>query len=130
LVGLCALCDIAIVGHAAAMAPSTRVRRARIVRGCAAGGRAAKLRAPLCAAFVDGGVNTNACPPLFSKIVSEAGCASAAGVLGRNYYGSVTYADFPSGCYIHNAFGGRPGFNAHPTGAPRSDAQPLCAGKP
>jgi hypothetical protein len=89
-----------------------------------AGGR---LRAPLCAGFKDGADNTNACPPGFSKIVSAAACASAAGVLGRTYGGIVNIADVPSGCYaatiVVNVL-----FNAHPTGAPTIFLKPQCAG--
>ena len=89
------------------------------------------LRARWCAAFVYGAANTNACPPGFSKIILEALCAGAAGVLGRSYTrlvtGSLTSATYPSGC---NTGGIIVVFNDHPTGAPRPSFTPLCAGKP
>ncbi len=94
--------------------------------------RGGRLRAPLCAGFADGALNTNACPPGSSKIVPESACRSAAGVLGRTYYGiglgSGTYADSPSGCYSFGGF--EVHFNAHPTGRPTIYTKPLCAGKP
>jgi hypothetical protein len=113
----------------AGMAPSTRVRRASVVRRCAAGG---PLRARLCAGFVDGAANTNACPSGSSKIGSEAACAGAAGVLGRAYGGIFGVRsptpDWPSGCFSVGP--SLVSFNAHPTGAPLAKTQPLCAGTP
>ncbi len=89
------------------------------------------MRAPLCAAFTDGAANTNACPAGASKIASEAVCAIAAGALGRKYDIHFSFETGPSGCYTAtDGSGSSVLFNAHPTGAPRSDAQPLCAGKP
>ena len=85
------------------------------------------MRAPLCAGFVYGAANTNACPPGYSKMVFAAACPTAAGVLGRTYYGSGTYTDRPSGCYYYNDF---VRFNEHPTGAPNPSCTPVCAGKP
>ncbi len=76
--------------------------------------------------YFDGAANTNACPPFYSKIVSEAACESAAGALGRVFTSSWTTANYPSGCYA----GGSVSFNPHPTGAPAPDAGPVCAGKP
>ncbi len=144
MVGLCALCYIAIVGHAAATHLRTRAHvldgamldgaeyssapcaRRAALRGGRAGGPS---RAPLCAAFTDGAANTNACPSGSSKIVSEAVCAIAAGALGRSWGGiHFTFENRPSGCYT--ATGSSVFFNDHPTGAPHPDHQPLCAGKP
>jgi hypothetical protein len=90
-----------------------------------AGGR---LRAPLCAGFADGADNTNACPPGFSKMVSEAACGSAAALLGRPYRGTETFDSFPSGCYYLGGFGSLVFFNLHPTGAPSANVKPQCAG--
>ncbi len=110
------------------MAPSTRVRRARIVRPLR-GGRAAKLRAPLCAGFVIGAFDANYCPPGFSKIVTEAACASAAAALGREYKNPTADTQSPSGCILKVYFGTISVlFNAHPTGEPSAYAQLLCAG--
>ncbi len=75
--------------------------------------------------YFEADFNTNACPPFYSKIVSAVACAGAAGVLGRSYFRSWTDADAPSGCHIAN--GGGVWFNDHPTGAPKSNMQPLCA---
>ncbi len=80
-----------------------------------------------CAGFVFGESNTSACPPDATKIVSEAACASAAGVLGRPYTRTVSTADYPSGCYIAND---DVYFNDHPTGRPRDSTRPLCARAP
>jgi hypothetical protein len=108
----------------AGMAPSTRVRCARVVRRCAAGGPS---RARLCAGFVDGADNTNHCPLGFSKIGTKEACAGAATALGRNYGGRVTVASYPSGCYSYGLYLAY--FNEHPTGAPNPHYAPLCAGK-
>ncbi len=60
--------------------------------------------------------------------------AGAAGVLGRTYYGIVSTANGPSGCYSYINYNGNFNdfvrFNADPTGAPNPNAKPLCAGKP
>jgi hypothetical protein len=85
------------------------------------------LRAPLCAGFVFGADNTNACPPGFSKIGTAAVCASAAAAAGSPSVSSVTYADRPSGC---SYAAGSVYFNDHPTGAPNPAYKPLCAGAP
>ncbi len=97
--------------------------------------RAAQCGARLCAGLVFGAANTNACPPGFSKIGSEAACASAAGALGRKYVATLTYDGYPSGCFALGTSGGglpRVYFNDHPTGGlgPNFDTKPLCAGKP
>ncbi len=82
----------------------------------------------MCAGFVDGALNTNACPPGFSKIATAAACASAAGVLGRSYLGVTNTADWPSGCY---GLSPKVNFNDYPAGAPKLGFfQLLCAGKP
>ncbi len=94
------------------------------------GGRAAHCAARLCAGFADGADNTDACPVGFSKIVVEAACAGAAGVLGRRYLGSLTESNAPSGCVYAARNDNIVGFNAHPTGKPVVGAQPVCAGKP
>jgi hypothetical protein len=75
-----------------------------------------------------GEFGTNACPPDASKIVLEAECARAAGVLGRTYYGGETSAYLPSGCYYYTNRGHY--FNYHPTGVPAPNSKPLCAGTP
>jgi hypothetical protein len=137
---LLALCDIAFVGHVHCIAPAcTRARaldrrrhgaeysHAPCAHRAALRGGWADHCAPLCAGFVDGAANTTACPPGFSKIGSNAACAGAAGILGRTYGGSVNTADYPSGCNYYYDY---VSFNAHPTGAPSPDVQPLCAGKP
>jgi hypothetical protein len=113
--------------------PRARARSHDIPPCCAlcgvarrAGGRAA-IVALLCAGFPLGALNTNVCPSGSSKIGTEAACSIAATALGMSYGYSRT--DYPSGC----AYSGRVDrvfFNADPTGAPRPDAQPLCAGAP
>jgi hypothetical protein len=91
----------------------------------------------LCAGFVIGASNTNACPPGFSKVVLEAECRRAD--VGRAFtarpYGGNASANLPSGCYLATypdatrlLF-----FNADPTGAPDPrmySIEPLCAGAP
>ncbi len=80
--------------------------------------------------YFDGASNTNACPPFYSKIVSEAACASAAGALGsgRRYIeGNWTMASYPSGCLAVDSL---VYLNGHPTGAPNPYVKPVCAGKP
>jgi hypothetical protein len=100
-------------------------RRAAL-RGGRAGG---PLRAPFCAGFVDGALNTNACPPGSSKIVLATACVSAAAAVGRSYGGSLTDAIRPSGCYTATGVTtGSVFFNDHPTGAPNAMTRPLCAG--
>ncbi len=86
-----------------------------------------------CAAFVFGVVNTNACPTGSSKIIFEAACAVAAGLLGKKYSGGKTSSLYPSGCYLYT--GSTPnsvGFNDHPTGGTTllEAVSLLCAGAP
>jgi hypothetical protein len=85
----------------------------------------------LCAEFVLGALDTNVCPtgPSGWSKIGPAACSTAAEAFGRSYVSSgIADASYPSGCFGYDSTYLR--FNAHPTGAPHPNAQPLCAGAP
>ena len=79
--------------------------------------------------FLQAQANTNLCPNHYSKIKTEAECEAAAIAIGKTFIeGRPLIPTFPSGCFFVNVNGFPSGvaFNTHGTGAPHTNANPVC----
>jgi hypothetical protein len=81
------------------------------------------------AAFAIGGTDSESCPQNYSRLKTEAACASLAAIAGASMYAGSDeyYAYYPAGCFRHT-ISGKFYWNPHDRGANNSFAQPLCAG--
>jgi hypothetical protein len=81
---------------------------------------------PCAAGYAWGEDGSNQCPTSYYAIVNAAACDTAATAAGEAYLGSETDPSYPSGCYLHQRFGGFY-FNADAVGAGVRGTQLLCS---
>jgi hypothetical protein len=82
---------------------------------------------PCAAEYAWGEDGSNQCPTSYYAIDTAAACETAATAAGKAYFRSETDPSSPSGCYLHQRYGGFY-FNADAVGAGVRGTQLLCSG--